>query len=588
MHEFPDDASPEEIDAATREFDAPSANDSDFARLITGAPKPQAAANPADDMSTLDKVRAGFGSAIVGTGRGVKQAVTDNARRFTSTMAPLVDAYGMDAAKRIMHGADDYVAASQASQQADIDETRRLEAPLMDTKAGLAGNVLGQVAQTAAIPGGAASTLGKFGLSAANGALFSGLQPVASGEYRALNTGLGAGLGVVGQGVASGLGRLATGAKNALPEAVQTSIDLARRAGIPLNVAQVSESGPIKAMQAVSRWLPFSGAAGAAKGQQEAFNSALGRSMGLDKAKYLTDDVMRSARQKIGGVFEDIYGRNDVPLSADAMRRLVAVESGAAKNLTHDEAQVVRNQLDRIISNSEDGALTGKKYQAVRTLIQKAEGPDKTGSAVKELRKTLDDIAAEAIGPDDAAALAKSRGQWANMRVVEDALKQASGAAGQGGGAAGNVRPASLWPLIRKGSTKEMRELAKIGQNVLKDGLGDSGSAQRQFYTNLMTGGGGAIGAASLGVLPLLAKGIAGGAVAGRALNSNMASKLLQQGKPTAGLARLVSGAPRALPVAGPRLGQMLELEMAGGRVATPEEVAADDELVRRFKQKKR
>jgi hypothetical protein len=127
-----------------------------------------------------------------------------------------------------------------------------------------------------------------------------------------------------------------------------------------------------------------------------------------------------------------------------------------------------------------------------------------------------------------------------------------------------------------------MRELAKIGQNVLKDGLGDSGTAQRQFYTSLLAGG----GAASMGALPLLAKGIAGGAVAGRALNSNIASKLLAQGKPAAGLARLAQGAPQALPVIGPRMGlpALLGLDIAGGRVATPEEIAADEEIVRRFK----
>jgi hypothetical protein len=531
------------------------------------------AGNPTDDMSAFDRARAGFGKAFADTGRGIKQFATERVRDIAGG-----DAFGIMPEGMGGHNAvTDWADRSLASQQAVIDESRQNDAALMDTTAGFLGNVGGQVAQTVAVPvGGAATLTGKLGVAALQGGAYAGAQPTATGESRALNAGLGAGLSAGGQGIASGLGRLAQGAKNRLPEAVQQSIELARRAGIPLNVAQVTESAPIKAAQAVTKWLPFSGAGKAARNQQEAWNSALGRSMGLEGAAYLTDDVMRAARKKIGGVFEDVYSRNDVPLTPDAVRKLVSVENEWASRLTSDESAVVRRQLDKILENADEGLLTGQKYQAVRSLLQKAEGTDKVGSAVKELRKTLDNVAAEAVGPDDAAALTKSRGQWANMRVIEDALKQ-MGEAGKGG-AAGNVKPSSLWPLIRKGSTKEMRELAKIGQNVLRDGLPDSGTAQRSLYTSALAGGS-ALG----GLLPLFLKGAAGGAVAGRALNSNTASKLLQQGRPTSALAQLAQQTlPRALPTAAPNLAG---LTIAGGRVATPEEIAADEEIVRRFRQ---
>lgn len=511
------------------------------------AATPDAASN----MSTLDRLRAGFGKAFADTGEGIKQFGIDKGREFVQRAQGINDAVGfIPAVGEFYDAADRYMAGKQADQQARITQSRELDAPLMRTGAGQVGNITGQVAQAVVIPGGAAvrgATLApKLAVAAGQGAVFAGSQPVADGESRGENVALGAGLGTVGQGVASGLGRIANGAKARMPEAVQTSIDLARRAGIPLNVSQVTDSLPIKAAAAASKWLPFSGAGKAARNQQEAFNAAVGRSFGVDGATALTDDVMKGARRKIGDVFEDVYSRNDVPLAPADLRKLVALETNAAKNLTNEEAQVLRNQLDRILDNTDNGVLTGKKYQAVRTALQGAEGPDKIGSAVKALRKELDDIAAKAVGPDDAARLAKSRGQWANLRTAEDALKQV-------GGAAGNIRPASLWPLIRNGSTKEMRELAKIGQNVLKEGLGDSGTAQRQFYTNLLTGTGGALGAAQLGMLGLVAKGAAGGALIGRGLNSNTASKLLQQGRPTGALAKLAQGTlPRSLPLAAP------------------------------------
>lgn len=564
----PDGATPEQISAVLQSqgYDVGGSSAPRQIEHVGGE-----ARNPTEGMGTVDRIRAGFGKAFADTASGVKQAVTSRARDMAGGdfLGAIPDSM------QSRNAVTDWLDRSLASQQAEIDETRQLDAPLMDTGAGFAGNVGGQVAQMAVPVGGAATLTGRLGMAAAQGGAFAGAQPVTTGESRGMNAASGALLGLGGQGIASGLGRLATGAKNKLPEAVQQSIDLARRAGIPLNVAQVTESAPIKAAQAVTRWLPFSGAGKSARNQQEAWNSALGRSMGLDDAPYLTDDVMRSARKKIGGVFEDVYSRNDVPLTPEALRKLVAVENEWAGRLTADEASVVRRQLDKILENADEGLLTGQKYQAVRSLLQKAEGTDKVGSAVKELRKTLDNVAAEAVGPDDAAALAKSRGQWANMRVIEDALKQ-MGEAGKGG-AAGNVRPSALWPLIRKGSTKEMRELAKIGQNVLRDGLPDSGTSQRQFWTAMLSG----TGAAQLGLLPAFAKAGVGGILAGRALNSNVASKLLQQGRPTSGLAALAQQTlPRALPSAAPRLS---ELAIAGGRVATPEEIAADEEIVRRF-----
>lgn len=519
------------------------------------------ARNPTEGMSGFDRFRAGLGKSLVDTAAGLKQLGTERIRDIASG-----DIFGVIGDRGARNAVTDWADRSLAAQRAEIDQRKQQDAALLDTGAGFAGNISGQIVQSMALPAARAATLpAKLAQAAATGGAFAASQPVATGDSRAINAAVGAGLGAGGQGVASGLGRLASSAANKLPQAVRDSIELARRAGIPLNVAQVTESPAIKAAAAASRYLPFSGAGKSARKTQEAFNAALGRSMGLDDAAYLTDDVMQGARKKIGGVFEDIYSRNDVELTPDSLRKLAAIESDAASRLTSDEAAVVARQFDKILKEAPDGVLTGKKYQAVRTALQKAEGPDKTGQAVKALRKSLDDIAAEAVSPDDAAALAKSRGQWANMRTIEDALKQV-------GGAAGNVRPAALWPLIRGGSTREMRELAKVGQNVLKEGIGDSGTAQRQFYTNLATGGSGLAGAASLGFLPLFAKAAAGGAVAGRALNSNIASKLLEQGKPTGALARLAQPAPRVLPVGTSRLVELLGL--GGAAALTPEQRA--------------
>ena len=386
--------------------------------------------------------------------------------------------------------------------------------------------------------------------NAALGAGFAGAQPVVEGESRGTNAAVGAALGVGTHLGAQGLGVLGRNAANAIPNEVRQMAQRAREMGIPLHASQVSQSLPVKVAASAGKYLPFSGYGKAATRQQEAVNRAVGESFGASAPK-LTDDVMGSARREMSQQFEEIYNRNAVPITEKAARRLAGIEREASRRLTNDEAQVLRNQLDDILDNAEDGVLSGQKYQAVRTALRKAEGPDKLGTAVRELRQALDDVAAESVGPKDAAALKALRSKWANFRTTEKALKQNAGAGG-------DIRLASLWPLIRNGSTKEMRELARMGQTVLKDPIADSGTAQRTLAYNLLMGGG---SIANPALIPLIAKAALGGATVGRAANSSTLARMLarpSRGQATSRLAELLQQAtPYAAPVAAAQYNQM-------------------------------
>lgn len=129
---------------------------------------PPAPIDPTADMTTTQKVLAGAGKAFVDLGRGAGQM----ARSVMPDSA--ADAIGLPT-------------------QADIDESRKLDAPLMNTTAGTVGNVIGNVAATLPtvfIPG-AAGLRGAMAVGGATGAL----QPVATGESRLKNTAIGAGVG---------------------------------------------------------------------------------------------------------------------------------------------------------------------------------------------------------------------------------------------------------------------------------------------------------------------------------------------------------------------------------------------------------
>lgn len=156
-------------DGATYEVTAPdSASEADVLARFKVSTTPRGP-DPTEGMSGVGKFAAGAGKAIYDAGRGIGQAV------------------GL-------------------FSQADIDEAKRLDAPLMNSGAGMAGNVTGNIAAflpTVMIPG-AAGVRGAAAIGSAMGAI----QPVATGESRLANTAIG---GAAGAGGVV-LGRAAMGA----------------------------------------------------------------------------------------------------------------------------------------------------------------------------------------------------------------------------------------------------------------------------------------------------------------------------------------------------------------------------------------
>lgn len=522
--------------------------------------------DPTIGMTGFEKFAAGMGRSAVETGRGIKQL-------------------GMAAADAIP-GVD--LSGSRAAYAETLADARRLDAPLMATGAGMAGNIVGGALQAAIPVGGAGATLTRAAGRAApyigaatRGAAYAGLQPVIGDESRATNAALGGAFGAGGQGLASAASKGAASAKAALAGPVRDSINAARAAGIPLNVSQVTNSPMLRYLSSASSRLPFAGGGAAAARQHAAFNRAVGKTFGVD-ATALTDDVMAQARTGIGAVYDDVFSRNPVAMNPGDSMKMQGIVAAAQRDMTAENSAIVQRQAQRIADEFLSGPMTGARYQNLRgELAELSKGNNVVGSAVGKLRTVLDDAAHRSVGKADAAALKKANSMWANMRTAEDALKQVNG------GAAGNVRPASLWPLVRKGSTKEMRELAKVGQNVMRQQLPDSGTADRMLAQNLL--GLGAGGAALSSDNPWV-QAAGAGLIAGRAANSPMVARGLLAAQPAAvvtkqGLARIAQAAPYALPAAAHAQMQPeaapLEINVVGGTVG-PALTAAEIEELRR------
>jgi len=519
--------------------------------------------NPTDGQSFAQNAVAGYGRALPVLASGIKQAGLEAANRTGGAIFGGLSALGMDgAAQGFAKNVGAPVSSMVQEGQADIDEERRLSAPLRGTAGGFMGNLAGDVAMMAPAGGGVlglAKTGGQRLLgNAAVGAGFSGAQPVETGGNRAVNAGVGFGAGAGGALLGNALSASAAKAVKAVNPLRKELMAVADRAGIPLHLSQMSQSTLAKTMASTAKYLPFSGANKAANAQQGAFNKAIAKTFGAD-ADQLTDDVMIEARKKLGAQFEDIYARNDVPLSPDSVRKLLSIETGASRRLTKDQGEIVKNQLDDILAEMKDGTISGQKYQSLRTQIMKAEGPDAVGNAVKDLRKAFDDVAADAVGPEDAATLKRLRGQWANFRTTDGLLKQMAGSGG-------DVKPSAIWAAIRKGSTKEMRELGRLGQVLIKDPIPDSGTAGRFIAGSLMAGGGLTGG---LSALPAMGGLVLAGATVGRALNSSALAKMMGRSTPGSARNALSRISPAAGVAAGPVVGDQLDpltIEIVGGR----------------------
>lgn len=215
----------------------PEEEEAELQRLLPGV-----STDPTHGMSFAEKLGAGLGSSLAQTGRGIGQLL------------------GL-------------------TSQEEVDEAAMLEAPLLDTGAGLVGNIAGHVGQIV-VPAGAAFRYGSkvpgavragqvllnprsvtaaqglrgtaagIGTAAAIGGGQAALQPVTSDESRAGNIASGAAFGAGGQAVGEVIGAAARPIIRALARGQQaeaTAGDILRSSASRPGTIQAIQSGRLPA-----------------------------------------------------------------------------------------------------------------------------------------------------------------------------------------------------------------------------------------------------------------------------------------------------------------------------------------------------
>lgn len=327
--------------------------------------------------------------------------------------------------------------------QAEIDESRRLDAPLMNTGAGFAGNVAGNIAATAPamfVPG-ANTVVGGAALGAGLGAI----QPVATDESRLQNVGAGAVGGALvpaagaalrtGRALAEPLyergratiaGRLLNRVAGDNAPAVQQRMAMARELvpGSQPTAAEVAESGGVAAVQRMAAGADPE--AYAQRGMEQA-NARLNALRGIARDPQAMDAAVTARRAA------------SAPLFAQSERSVVPVDAALDDVLARPSVSTAMARAQRLAD--ERGvtiALPGRAERTVASNVLDASGkpfPGTTipgqaaqisGRGVQYLKMALDDMLdnprAAGIGAHEAAALRDTRSRliaWADNAIPE-------------------------------------------------------------------------------------------------------------------------------------------------------------------------
>jgi hypothetical protein len=282
--------------------------------------------------------------------------------------------------------------------------------------------------------------------------------------------------------------------------------------GVDLSAAQRSGSRALRGVESAFESLPMTAnpAADQVANQQGQFNRAVLNRAGINENS-ATPEVMDRAFTRLGNEFNRLSAQTTVALDPQFHQDLSGVAARYANKLPSQTREVFNNYVDDILA--QPSGMNGTTYQVTRSDLTRQSRAARQGDpffadALRGLRNALDDAAGRSVTPQNADAWNEARRQYANLKTISQAVT-----GGGQAGAIGDIAPAQLYSAVRASAGRdqfgrgggELNDLARAGQSFLRNPIGNSGTAERTFWQNLMTGSlptGGATIGALLGGLP--------------------------------------------------------------------------------------
>lgn len=330
-----------------------------------GQKQPEAAPDPTEGMSTLDKTAAGIGKAMVDTGRGVGQ------------MLGLVS-------------------------RDDIAQSRKMDAALMNTTAGKVGNFIGNaamIAPTAMIPG-AATIPG----AAAVGSAFGLAQPSESTKETLANVAIGGAGGAAGQWIANKVpGMVSAYGQRAADQAKQAEQATAQRFSAAQKGSGLGYVVPPADLNPGTMTEALSGLSGkiktaqvASQRNQTVSDSLARRALGVTDDTPLNLETLNNIRQQAGQAYQAVSGAGVVQPTATYAKTL----DDAIKPFMSQSASFPNRKVPAVVSDIEalktNAFDAGDAIETIKILRNDADsayraGDKLAGSAYKKAAGALED-----------------------------------------------------------------------------------------------------------------------------------------------------------------------------------------------------
>jgi hypothetical protein len=328
--------------------------------------------DPTDGMSGMEKFNAGIGKAFSDLGLGIRQR-------------------------------------TGFSSRADVAEARKLDAPLMQTGAGVGGNLAGNLAMlapTALIPG--ANTVTGAG---ALGATIGLLQPSTSLKEDAFNVGFGAAGGAAGQYGANQAGN-AVAAQQTRNTAQVTqnaqrtqAAQNANKAGYVIPPEDIGQGGGVATRVLTGVSGKIKTAQTASQRNQHLTNDLVRQELGIPATEPLNIKTLEGVRNAAGRAYDVVRGTGSVNADQQfttALDRILSTRTGATRSFpglgkTNMHGQPVDEIADLVNSVRVGQFDAGDAVDATRLLRAAADkayaqGDREKGKAARAASDALEEM----------------------------------------------------------------------------------------------------------------------------------------------------------------------------------------------------
>jgi hypothetical protein len=496
--------------------------------VSTQETKPTEETKQPTDTSKLNAFAAGVGGAISKGAGALEQIIGKGVGLVAPQTGQAIEQHALEQIKKTQETTKPYIEANPIT--------------------GAIGEVTGLIASpiNKLIPGlgGPAQTmLGGVAKGAAQGAIANVITTPVTDENKSFLTEklkdalIGGGAGAVVGGVAKAATSLAQPFQNQLSKVSNENVKILRDAGVPVDVAQATGSQFLNRTKAALNDNPFTAGKEAEfiASQQGAYNKAIAKTMGED-ATAITPDIISNAKNRLGGIYDDLYNRYGAKISGQVYKDLASIRDQSLMVLPKGD-ETIKNIVNDVINKASQNRslLTGEQYQAQKEILDKLSAQGGAMSLfAQEVKETLLSGLKNSIkNPEDIALLKTTNKQYGNMKKIEDVtLKDPQG----------NVSPSLLSnSLATKGKRNaiyaednELAKLARAGKDILQNKTPNSGTIARLSAQAAPALVGGAVYGAYQGDIKSAAEGAALGYAAPKLaqmlLKNPSSAKYLEQG----------------------------------------------------------